>query len=211
MKALLNWIYGFATAIGGPGLFLIAYLDSSFLSFPQANDLLIIVMVAKYPEWMPYYAGLSTLGSVLGCLSIYFIARKGGEAFLRKRMKASRVEWGINLFKRYGVLAVLVPSILPPPAPFKLFVLIAGVARMPPWTFAASILAGRGARYFGIGLLTVWYGERAMTYLEENGRTVALAAAGVVFVLVVVYFLVRRLRQSSGEPNAVRDAQDAGL
>jgi membrane protein YqaA with SNARE-associated domain len=211
MKSLLNWVYGFATAIGGPGLFLIAYLDSSFLSFPQANDLLIIVMVAKYPEWMAYYAGLSTLGSLLGCLSIYFIARKGGEAFLRKRMKASRVEWGINLFRRYGVLAVLVPSILPPPAPFKLFVLIAGVAGMPVWAFAASILAGRGARYFGIGLLTVWYGERAMNYLEENGRTVALAVAGAVFVLVLVYFLARRLRQAPGAAAAAGNTEDAGL
>lgn len=211
MKSLLNWIYAFATAIGGPGLFLIAYLDSSFLSFPQANDLLIIVMVAKFPEWMAYYAGLATLGSLFGCLSIYFIARKGGEAFLLKRMKASRVEWGINLFRRYGVMAVLVPSILPPPAPFKLFVLIAGVAGMPVWTFAASILVGRGARYFGIGLLTMWYGERAMTYLEENGRAVALAVAGAVFVLVVAYFLVRRLRQDPAEPAATGNPQDAGL
>ena len=86
MKSLLNWIYNFATAIGGPGLFLIAFLDSSFLSFPQANDLLIVVMVAKAPQWMPYYAGLATLGSLAGCLAIYYVARKGGEAFLRKRM-----------------------------------------------------------------------------------------------------------------------------
>ena len=194
MKSLLNWIYNFATAIGGPGLFLIAFLDSSFLSFPQANDLLIIVMVAKAPQWMPYYAGLATLGSLGGCLAIYYVARKGGEAFLRKRMSAHRVEWGVSLFKRYGVLAILVPSILPPPAPFKLFVLIAGVAQMPAWTFALSILAGRGARYFGIGLLTVWYGEQAIRYLEDNGRTVALAVAGVVALGLVAYLLVRRRR-----------------
>jgi membrane protein YqaA with SNARE-associated domain len=196
MKSLLNWIYSFATAIGGPGLFLIAFLDSSFLSFPQANDLLIIVMVAKAPPWMPYYAALATLGSLAGCLAIYYVARKGGEAFLRKRMSAHQVEWGVNLFKRYGVFAILVPSILPPPAPFKLFVLIAGVAQMPVWTFALSILAGRGARYFGIGLLTVWYGEQAIRYLEENGRTVALAAAGIVALGLVAYLVIRRRRAS---------------
>ena len=192
MKSLLNWIYSFATAIGGPGLFLIAFLDSSFLSFPLANDLLIVVMVAKSPQWMAYYAGLATLGSLVGCLALYYVARKGGEAFLRKRMNAHRVEWGLNLFRRNGVLAILVPSILPPPAPFKLFVLIAGVARMPVWSFAISILLGRGARYFGIGLLTVWYGEQALRYVEENGRTVALVVAGLVALGAVAYFLVRR-------------------
>ena len=197
MKALLNWIYNFATAIGGPGLFLIASLDSSFLSFPQANDLLIVMMVARQPEWMAYYAGLATLGSLAGCLAIYFVAKKGGEAFLLKRVKPSRVAWGVNLFRRYGVLAILVPSILPPPAPFKLFVLVAGVARMPVWSFALSILVGRGARYFGIGLLTVWYGERAMQYLQENGRTVAFVVAAAVLALVLLYYSLKRRRRSS--------------
>jgi membrane protein YqaA with SNARE-associated domain len=192
MKSLLNSIYSFATAIGGPGLFLIAFLDSSFLSFPQANDLLIVMMVARQPEWMAYYAGLATLGSLAGCLALYYVAKKGGEAFLLKRVKASRVDWGLNLFRRYGVLAILVPSILPPPAPFKLFVLVAGVARMPAWSFALSILVGRGARYFGIGLLTVWYGERAMQYLRENGRTVALVVAAAVLALVLLYYFVKR-------------------
>lgn len=211
MKSLLNWVYNFAVAIGGPGLFLISFLDSSFLSFPQANDLLIIVMVARQPQWMVYYAGLATLGSVAGCLAIYFVARKGGEAFLRKRVKQSRIDWGVNLFRRYGVLAVLVPSILPPPAPFKLFVLVAGVAKMPPWTFALSVLAGRGARYFGIGLLTIWYGERAMNYLQENGKTVAIWAAVVVLVLCAVYFLLRRRGDGQPLPSAPGEARDAGL
>ena len=132
MKSLLNWIYSFATAIGGPGLFLIAFLDSSFLSFPQANDLLIVMMVAESARsgW-PTTRGWPRWGRWRGAWRSTTSRRKGGEAFLLKRMKASRVEWGVNLFRRYGVLAILVPSILPPPAPFKLFVLVAGVARMP--------------------------------------------------------------------------------
>jgi membrane protein YqaA with SNARE-associated domain len=200
MKSLLHWIYTFATGIGGPGLFLIAFLDSSFLSFPQANDLLIVVMVAAEPQWMAYYATLATLGSLAGCLAIYHLAKKGGEAFLLKRMKASRVEWGVSLFRRYGVLAILVPSILPPPAPFKLFVLIAGVARMPVWSFALSILVGRGTRYFVIGLLTVWYGERAMDFLRDNGRTVALWAAAIALVVGLLYALWRRRRPANRGP-----------
>jgi membrane protein YqaA with SNARE-associated domain len=194
MKALLTWIYNLATAIGGPGLFLIAFLDSSFLSFPQANDLLIVLMVAANPSWMAYYATLATLGSLTGCLALYHVARKGGEAFLRRRVSEGRVQWGFRLFERYGVLAILVPSLLPPPAPFKLFVLLAGAARMPVWTFAASILVGRGARYFGIGLLTVWYGEQAMDYLQQHGRMVARIVALTVLGLVLLYFGIRRWR-----------------
>ena len=66
MKTVLAWIQAFAVAIGGPGLFIIAFLDSSFLSFPQVNDVLVIVLSAKYPERMPYYAGMTTLGSLVG-------------------------------------------------------------------------------------------------------------------------------------------------
>lgn len=194
MKSLLESIYAFAVAIGGPGLFLIAFLDSSFLSFPQANDLLIILMVARDPAWMPYYAGLATLGSLTGCLALYEVARRGGEAFVGRRVKASRVEWGVRLFERYGVLAILVPSLLPPPAPFKLFVLLAGVARMPRWRFAASILAGRGARYFGIGLLTVWYGEQALQFLQQHGRLVFRVLALSILAALLVFYGVRRWR-----------------
>ena len=75
MKALLESIYAFAVAIGGPGLLLIAFLDSSFLSFPQANDLLIVLMVAREPAWMTYYAGMATLGSLLGCVVLAEVAR----------------------------------------------------------------------------------------------------------------------------------------
>jgi membrane protein YqaA with SNARE-associated domain len=205
MKSVLNWIYGFATAIGGPGLFLIAFLDSSFLSFPQANDLLIVFMVARAPEWMAYYAGLATLGSLAGCVTIYYVARKGGDVFLRKRMSAHRVEWGLNLFRRYGVLAILVPSILPPPAPFKLFVLVAGVAEMPVWRFALSILVGRGARYFAIGLLAVWYGEQAIRYIEENGQMVAIVVAALVAAGAVAFLLIRRRRGGDKVPAAGRN------
>lgn len=195
MKALLQSIYAFAVAIGGPGLFLIAFLDSSFLSFPQANDLLIVLMVAANPAWMTYYAGLATLGSLAGCLVIYELARRGGQAFVGRRMKASRVEWGVRLFERYGVLAILVPSLLPPPAPFKLFVLLAGVARMPRLAFTLSILVGRGARYFGIGLLTVWYGEQAMEFLQQHGRMVFRVVALVALAGALAYYGIGRWRR----------------
>ena len=142
LKALVAAIQGWATSLGGPGLFVIAALDSSFLSFPQVNDLLIIVLSTKSPQLMPYYAAMTTAGSLLGCFVLYGFARRGGDVFLRKRFSGPRVERGLALYQRHGLLAVIVPSLLPPPMPFKLFVLLAGAAKVSPWKFAAAIGVG---------------------------------------------------------------------
>ena len=183
MKRFLAWIQATALAMGGPGLFVIGYLDSSFLSFPEVNDLLIIRMVMLRPHLLVYYALMATVGSVLGCLTIYYIARKGGEAFVRKRFKAHHVEGGLKVFQKYGLLAIIVPALLPPPAPFKIFILLAGVAAIPVWQFVTAIFIARFIRYGGEGLLAVWYGDRAITFLNDHAKQVGLGLAGAALVL----------------------------
>src|SRR4051812_5387225 len=143
MKRVLEWVQGFALALGGPGLFLIAFLDSSFLSFPEVVDLLIVWLTIQHPHRMLYYAGLSTLGSVAGCVVLFLIARKGGEAFLRRRVHERHVERATAVVRKYGLLSVLIPSLLPPPAPFKIFVLAAGVAQIRMRDFVAAVAVGR--------------------------------------------------------------------
>jgi membrane protein YqaA with SNARE-associated domain len=192
LKTLIAAIQAWATSLGGRGLFVIAALDSSFLSFPQVNDLLIIVLSTKSPSLMPYYAGMTTAGSILGCLVLYGVARRGGDVFLRKRVSGPRLERGLALYQRHGLLAVLVPSLLPPPMPFKLFVLLAGAAKVSPWRFAAAVAIGRGIRYFGQGYLAVRYGERAFAMVEENGALVGLVLAGLAVVLGVAYYMLRK-------------------
>jgi membrane protein YqaA with SNARE-associated domain len=179
MRRLIAWIQAFAIGIGGPGLFLIAFLDSSILSLPEINDILVVSMVMQHPERLVYYAAMSTLGSIAGCFLLYWLGCKGGEAFLRKRFNPRRVERGMALFRQYGVVAIFVPAILPPPAPFKIFVLLAGVSRVNPWAFAGAIAAGRGLRYFGEGLLAIWYGEQTIAFLEQHGLTIAIMIAAV--------------------------------
>ena len=195
VKSFLTWIQALAASLGAPGLFLVAALDSSFLSLPQVNDLLLILSVTRHPELMPLYAAMSTLGSLAGCFVMYAIGRKGEEALIRKRFSGPRSQRALALFNRFGMLAVLVPAILPPPAPFKIFVILAGASRMNPWTFAIAIILGRGFRYFGEGLLAVWYGERALAFLEDNGRQVALWTGLSVLVLGVAYFWWRSRRR----------------
>ena len=90
MKTFLAGLVTFALAIGGPGLFIIAFVDSSFLSLPQLNDLLVVTMVAPHPARFAYYALMATLGSVAGCLALYVVGRRGGDALLRTRFGSGR-------------------------------------------------------------------------------------------------------------------------
>src|SRR3954454_22416449 len=182
MHRVIESIKGAALAWGGPGLFIIGYLDSSFLSFPELNDILLMGMVIRHKSLLPYYALMATLGSLLGCLVLYYVARKGGEAFLRKRFRAHHVDRGLTLFQKYGLLVLIVPALLPPPAPFKIFVLMAGVAAIPVWQFATAIGVARAVRYFGEGLLAVWYGDRAFAFLHEHAVALGLGFAGAALL-----------------------------
>ena len=196
MARIVSWVQAFALSVGGPGLFFIAFLDSSFLSLPEINDILVIVMVIENKPLMPYYAIMATAGSVTGCLLLYGIGRRGGEALLRRRFGGPRLERAMEVSRKYGVLAVAVPAILPPPAPFKVFVLLAGVAKVPLLTFSLAVAFGRGVRYFGEGWLAVRYGEQAIELLEENARLVAFALAAVVLVGGTAYLLWHRRQRS---------------
>lgn len=195
MKTFVAWIQAFAATIGGPGLFIIAFLDSSFVSLPQINDLLVITMVIQHPYWMPYYAAMATLGSVAGCLVLHYLARKGGDAFIRRRFKGRTLDRATRLVHKYGALTLIVPALLPPPAPFKLFVLLAGVSGVRAVPFAVSIAIGRGLRYVVIGLLSVWYGRQAVDFLEMHGKTVALWVAILSAVGIAAWLLVRHYRR----------------
>ncbi len=192
MKAFASWIYGIALAIGGPGLFAIAFLDSSFISLPQINDILVVLMVTQHKNWMLYYAAMATLGSVAGCFAIYYLAERGGEAFLRKRLRAGQIERALALYKRHGVLALVIPALLPPPAPFKLFVLMAGVAEVPRMKFVLSIAGARGLRYVILGWLAIWYGDAALELMRTHGREVALVLIGLIIAGAVGLWWMRR-------------------
>lgn len=180
MARIVTWVHAFALGIGGPGLFLVAFLDSSFLSLPEINDLLVVMLVIEHKARMPYYALMATLGSLSGCLLLYGVGRTGGEALVRRRFGGPRMARALALSKRYGVWAIAVPSVLPPPAPFKIFVLLAGVAAVPVWRFAVTIALARGFRYFLVGVLAVRYGDDAVAFVEENGRAVAFVLLGLL-------------------------------
>ena len=194
MARMIAWSQSLALSIGGPGLLFIAFLDSSFLSLPEINDLLVVLLVIQHKERMLYYAFMATLGSLLGCLVLYFIGRKGGAALARRRFGGARMEWALALYARYGALAIAIPAVLPPPSPFKVFVLLAGIAGVPVLQFAAVIALARGFRYTVEGWLAVRYGDQAIALLEQHSRSVSIAIAVVVIGGVAIW-LIRRHRQ----------------
>jgi membrane protein YqaA with SNARE-associated domain len=194
VRELISRIYGFALGLGGPGLFTAAFLDSSFISLPQINDLLLVLMVSGDKAWMPYFVGLSMLGSVSGCFVLYTLASKGGEVFLRKRLREGHLERAMAMYQKHGLLALIVPGLLPPPAPFKLFVLAAGVAGVNRTQFVIGVAIARGLRYFALGLLTVYYGDFALELMRTRGREVALGLVSLILLGVLTVWLVKRRR-----------------
>ena len=180
MGEFVDKVRGLGLALGGPGLFLVAFLDSSVLPLPGITDVLLVVMVTRAPGAMLWYVAMTVAGSVAGCLVMHYLGRKGGEAFVKKRFTGDKIERAIGALQRNGVMAVLVLCLLPPPAPFKLFVLLAGVVGISAVKFATAIAIGRGVRYLALGVLAVKYGSQASEYMRENGTVVSMAAVAVL-------------------------------
>jgi len=172
-------IVAFAATLGGPGLLLISFLDSSVLTFPIINDLLLIDLSIQQPARMPLYAFLAALGSVTGCVVLYFIAKKGGEAFFHRKAGA-RANTIRTWVEKNGFGGMLIAALLPPPTPFKVFVFAAGVFEIPLGSYTAAIALARCIRYFGIGYLAVRYGQEAIPFIGHHRIGIVLAL--VLFV-----------------------------
>jgi len=194
MGRIVDRVQALALALGAPGLFLVTFLDSSFLSLPEIADLLVILMVTRHKARLGLYVVSATLGSIVGCLLLYFLGRKGGEALIRRRFNSASVDKAMATFRRYGIMAVFIPSILPPPAPFKIFVILAGLAGISATRFTTAIAVGRGARYLVLGLLAAWYGDCAMAFIRANGATVSLVVVGLLTLGCVGYLLSSKAR-----------------
>lgn len=180
--------------IAAPAMVLIGALDSSLLSLPEINDYLVVGRCYKYPSAVFYFPLFAAAGSVLGCWLLYSIMRRGGQAVLRKRFKPESLERVERVYARFGILAIAVPALLPPPLPFKIFVATAGTLEYPRWKFLLTVMIARSLRYYIEGVLAVYYGVRVLRFLKDNGLVVVsvVAAAGVIVLLI--YLVINRYR-----------------
>jgi membrane protein YqaA with SNARE-associated domain len=194
-------IVAFAGALGAPGLFLISFLDSSVLTFPVINDLLLIELAIQHPLRMPLYAGMAMIGSVLGCVLLYYIARAGGEAFFHKKAGA-RARAIRRWVEENGFGGVLLAALLPPPTPFKIFVFAAGVFEVRFGSFVLAVGLARAIRYFAIGYLAVKYGDQALPFLAHHRLQVTIGVlvfAALSYGLSRVILREREREQKSGK------------
>jgi membrane protein YqaA with SNARE-associated domain len=182
---------------GAFGLFMLALLDSTFVPLPSSADALMLLLSTTNPSWMLLYAFMATAGSALGCLILYLISRRAGARALNRfsEKKQAKVK---NWIERYDVFAVLAATLMPPPFPFKVFVVSAGVFRFSLVRFMLAIIVGRGFRFLLEGYFAVRYGAQAKEILAKYYPWIGL---GLV-VGIIVFVL---LRQKFKRPEVVAD------
>ena len=179
----LTRVSEYLITFGAFGLFAVALLDSTFVPLPSSADALMLLLTAAHPRWMVLYAFMATAGSALGCWILYLISRRAGARALRRfsEAKQKRVK---ELIERYDMAAVLVATLLPPPFPFKLFVVTAGVFRFSLVRFMIAIVVGRAFRFLLEGYFAVRFGEQAKEILARYYPWIGLGLAFAILIWV---------------------------
>ncbi|MCA1621325.1 MAG: VTT domain-containing protein [Acidobacteria bacterium] len=215
VKGLVLWLHDFISEVpiyvAGPAMVLIGALDSSLLSLPEINDYLVVARCYSDPKSVFYFPLFAAAGSVLGCLLLYSIMRRGGQAVMRRRFSAENIARVEKAYARFGFLALAVPALLPPPMPFKIFVATAGALEYPRWRFMLTIMIARSVRYFVEGALAVFYGERVIEFMKVNGLYIVSGVASLVIIGVCVYVVARRVRAPRRSAVEVAEGKAEGV
>jgi membrane protein YqaA with SNARE-associated domain len=197
--AVVQWleqfIIGVPIYVAGPSMIVIGALDSSLLSLPEINDYMVVMRCANAPFEVFYFPLFAAAGSVLGCLLLYTIIRRGGQAVLRKRFRADHLERVERTYARFGFLALAVPALLPPPMPFKIFVATAGALEYPRWRFMLTVMIARSLRYYIEGTLAVFYGKTVLDFIKQYGFTILAIVVGVCLMGLITYLILQRRRR----------------
>jgi membrane protein YqaA with SNARE-associated domain len=179
-------------ALGIPGLLLIAFLDSAGVPLPGGVDLVVMLLSWQRPTQFIGIALTAAVGSTLGCLVLYRIARTGGDAMMA-RFSPAKQEWVRNKVRQNDTLAVMVAMLGPPPFPTKLFILVAGMVQMDWKRFVTAVFIGRLVRFTAEAYLAVRLGGQALETIEQHYPTIGIALViAVVLVLAVRYFAGKR-------------------
>ena len=197
--AVVQWLEQFVIGVpiyvAGPSMIIIGALDSSLLSLPEINDYLVVMRCANEPAEVFFFPLFAAAGSVLGCLLLYTIIRRGGQAVLRKRFRPEHLERVERTYARFGFLALAVPALLPPPMPFKIFVATAGALEYPRWRFIITVMIARALRYYVEGTLAVFYGKTVLDFIKRYGFTILAIVIIVCLLGLITYLILQRRRK----------------
>jgi membrane protein YqaA with SNARE-associated domain len=187
------WVWLLLQHLGIWGVFAIAFADSALLGMPV--DLMVATYVYKDRRLLLFYVVMASLGSTLGSIPLYLIGHVGGEKVLRKRISEERFQRIHRSFEQHEFWALMFPGMLPPPMPFKIFVLAAAVFEMPFRDFLAAIFAGRFVRFMTLALLTLWFGPQIVGLMEVLVQKHFSWLLGALAGGVLVWLLMRRSRR----------------
>ncbi len=197
LKRYTAWILGLLKVLGIWGPFVIAFADSALLGMPI--DAIVATYVYQQPKRVLLYVGLASLGSAMGSIPLYLLGYLGGEKVLRKRISEQRFEKIHESFDHHEFWALMFPGMLPPPMPFKIFVLAASVFEMRFTHFLAAIFLGRCVRFGILSALVLWFGPQIVQMAPGLVREHLWAVVGgVVLVTIVVWMGLRRKKITSG-------------
>jgi membrane protein YqaA with SNARE-associated domain len=194
------WILQVLTPLGVWGVLAIAFADSALLGMPV--DAIVAFYVYQNHSRLIFYVLMASLGSALGSIPLYVIGYLGGEKVLRKRISDERFQRIHRSFEQHEFWALMFPGMLPPPTPFKIFVLGAAVFEMRFRDFLAAIFAGRFVRFLTLALLTLWFGPQIVgltgTLVRRHFPWLLGAIAGGVLVWLLMRWSKKRKARNSG-------------
>ncbi len=187
-----SWILHLLAPLGMWGVFAVAFADSALLGMPV--DAIVAVYVYQNHKRLLFYVILASLGSALGSIPLYLIGYAGGETVLRKRISEERFLSIHRSFERHEFWALMFPGMLPPPTPFKIFVLGAAVFEMRFRDFFAAVFAGRFVRFLVLSLLTLWFGPQIVELTGALVRRHLVWLLAAIAAGVLLWLLMRRSR-----------------
>lgn len=191
-RSFRHWIFH----LGGLGFIPLGLLDSSVIPLPGSMDILTIFLSARQKDLWFYYAVMATVGSVLGGYVTYRLARKGGKETLARRIPPKKLEKVYKTFDRWGLGAIAIPALLPPPMPMVPFLLAAGALQYPVKKFLLAFSVGRLARYSLLAYLAELYGRHIVGFITKPGHpTMLILICVVVTVIAVLFFVVAGKRE----------------
>ncbi len=187
VATLLNW--------GPVGVFAISIIDSAGIPVVGGVDALVVLFAARNPPEAYSIAAIAVLGSIIGTLILFAIARRGGEAYFERHAQSARGARMKRWFQEYGILTVLVPAMVPIPLPLKLFIIAAGAFQVNPFVFTVVIAAARIPRYFLLAWLGRRLGNQTLPYLEHHIWELLAFSAALFAILYLLIKLIDRRRK----------------
>jgi membrane protein YqaA with SNARE-associated domain len=184
------WLLAALKPLGAFGILFVAIIDSS--SIPMPLDAMVVEYVVRDHAKFLIYCFTAALGAAIGSLLPYYLGRAGGELFLLKRINRARYEQLRDRFEKQEFLAIMIPAMLPPPFPVKIFELAAGVFEMKPLWFFSALMLGKFIRFVVVALIIMVYGPaifHTMMHTVHHHRDLMLAVVGILALLLLIYVM----------------------